>query len=580
MVTFHENYMKQVELLANQMREEPMPELTEELFSLFETTGNRLKYEDVYFKRRKFLAVYGMAAYIWKRREDVEKLEEILSEICEEECWALPAHVNRETNKNWRHTVDLFSCETAQALAEIVTLVNGELSEGNKLSEQLCVRVRTEIEERVLLPFFMTTPRYSSWECSNHNWNAVCAGSIGSVCLYLMQGEERLEPCLERLCHSLTYYMGGFKEDGTCMEGIGYFTYGMTYFTGFAEQLLRHSKGKTNLFANEKLQKIAEFQQKTYFASGQTVSFSDGDKQAKFRMGLTCYLAKQYDTVRIPAEELACDFESDPCYRFMGLMRDYLWTKENVCEEETMREEENAECARHDVLPEAQWSICESKNGGGFAIKGGDNGEPHNHNDIGSFLYLVDDEQLITDLGAGEYTKEYFGAGRYDILCNSSMGHSVPVINGELQKAGKQYKASEFVSDGKGTTKIEFAGAYPEGILQRLIRKTAFSLEDGKLLVQDFFDGVEEGATLTEQLVTQGAVGIKAEKILIQGKKNSCLVRLPEGVQNLRVVENVHSNHEGVQETVRLIQWEVCVESEKRRASTWIQVIPYKKQKK
>lgn len=576
MVTFHENYTKQVELLADQMREEPMPELTEELFSLFETTGNRLKYEDVYFKRRKFLAVYGMAAYILKRREDVEKLEKVLSEICEEECWALPAHVNRAADKNWRHTVDLFSCETAQALAEIVTLVNGELPEGNKLPEQLCARVRTEIEERIVLPFFMTTPRYSSWECSNHNWNAVCAGSIGSVCLYLMQGEERLEPCLERLCHSLTYYLGGFKEDGTCMEGIGYFTYGMTYFTGFAEQLLRHSKGKTNLFANEKLKKIAEFQQKTYFASGQTVSFSDGDKQAKFRMGLTCYLAKQYDTVRIPAAELACDFESDPCYRFMGLMRDYLWTKDDVCEEETTNEEEKVEIARHDVLPEAQWSICESKNGIGFAIKGGDNGEPHNHNDIGSFLYLVDEEQLITDLGAGEYTKEYFGAGRYEILCNSSMGHSVPVINGELQKAGKQYKASKFMADGKGTTTIEFAGAYPEGVLQRLIRKAAFSLEDGSLLVKEGFEGMMEDAVLTEQLVTQGTVSIKEEKILIQGKKTSCLVRLPEGIQNLQVVEKTHSNHEGVSETVRLIQWEIRAEKEKNRASTWFQVIPYK----
>ncbi len=574
MGAFHENLEKQVKMLANQMREETMPKLTEELFALFETTGNRLKYEDVYFRRRKFLAVYGMAAYMFKRREDVEKLAGILSEICEEECWALPAHVNRVTDSNWRLVVDLFSSETAQALAEIITLVNGELPEEIKLPKQLCERVRKEIKKRVLEPFFQSEPRYGSWECSDHNWNAVCAGSIGSACIYLMgeNEKEQLKSCLERLCHSLTFYLGGFREDGACMEGIGYFTYGMTYFVGFAEQLLRYSNGKINLFANEKLRKIAEFQQKTYFSSGQTISFSDGDQQAKFRMGLTCYLAGKYNTVRIPAEELACDFESDTCYRFMGLMRDYLWTKDSaeVCMTECG--EENKVTARHDVLPEAQWSICESKTQVGFAIKGGDNGEPHNHNDIGSFLYLAAGEQLITDLGAGEYTKEYFGAGRYEILCNSSLGHSVPQVNGGFQKAGKQYKASVFSTDEKGTTKIEFAGAYEEGTLKHLTREAEFSLLDGGLLITDVFEGVQPQIVFTEQLVTSGRVECEEYKIYIYGKKSSCVVQLPEKVKNIRVVEKNHSNHVGETEKVYLIQWDVVVNANESTGSTWFRI--------
>lgn len=570
MFSFYEKYIRQVELLANQMRKETMPKLTEELFALFETTGNRLKYEEVYFMRRKFLAVFGMAAYIFKRQEDVEKLSEVLWEICEEECWALPAHVNRAMDEKWRYTVDLFSSETAQALAEIVTLVNGALPEKKQLPEQLCKRVRKEIEKRVFEPFFTTTPRYGSWECSDHNWNAVCAGSIGSACIYLLQGEERLTCCLERLCHSLTFYLGGFREDGACMEGIGYFTYGMTYYVGFAEQLLRYTNGKNNLFENEKLRRIAEFQQKTYFSGGQTVSFSDGDKQARFRMGLTCYLAKQYDTVRIPAEKLACDFESDTCYRFMGLMRDYLWTKDYIGEREPVNGKENTEAVRHDVLPKAQWSICESKNGIGFAIKGGDNGEPHNHNDIGSFFYLVGGEQLITDLGAGEYTREYFGTGRYEILCNSSMGHSVPVMNGELQKTGKQYRASEFSADGKGTTSIEFAEAYGNPMGGSLVRTAEFSLENGSLLVTDTFEDFPENVIFTEQLVTQGRVRYEADGILIQGENSACQVLLPEETGNLRVVEKMHSNHEGIQETVRLIQWEIT--SKEKSRSTWFKI--------
>ena len=557
---FHEQYINQIKNLADKMRSESMPPLTEELFALFETIGNRLKYEEVYFTRRKFLAVFGMAVYIFRRQEDVEKLEEVLNEICAEECWALPAHVNRRDNPDWRNTVDLFASETAQALAEIIML------SGFGLSKEVCDKVCLEIEKRVLSPFEATR---QGWECSDHNWNAVCCGSIGSAAIYLLAGkeEERLEKMLQRICHSLSFYLDGFKEDGACMEGIGYFTYGMTYFVGFAEQLLRYSNGSANLFEKDKVRKIAEFQQKMYFRNGQTVSFSDGEMRAKFRMGLTAFLAKQYETVRIPNMDFTCDFETDPCYRFMGLMRDYMWTEElsGATEKETKQIEVLPDIARHDIFPSAQWSICESKNGIGFAIKGGNNGEPHNHNDIGSFLYMAGEEPLICDLGAGEYTAEYFGTGRYDILCNSSEGHSVPIIKGEFQKDGSNYRTSFFEADGAGKTKIEFAGAYKAGLAETVRREAFFSLEDGSVSIMDEFELPEAGGVVTEQLVTQGAVGLpkreeKEPQIMISGKKVSCVVQLPENAKNLRVLEKVHSNHQGEPEVVRLIRWDVYMQ--------------------
>ena len=160
----------------------------------------------------------------------------------------------------------------------------------------------------------------------------------------------------------------------------------------------------------KKYKKLLNFSKKCILTAGRR--FSDGDTNAKFRMGLTTFLAQQYSTVQIPNEEFAADFEADSCYRFMGLMRDYEWTEaldEAVLSEKSNEAERNY--ARHDCLPHAGWSICESSNGVGFAIKVGHNGEPHNHNDVGSFLNVVNEEQLICDLGAGEYTAEYFGKG-------------------------------------------------------------------------------------------------------------------------------------------------------------------------
>lgn len=545
---FLEKYKAQVECLAGELRFEKMPPLTEELFALFETTGNRLQYENIYFKRRKFLAVYGMAVLMFRRNEDLKKLEEVLYEICKEECWALPAHVNRKEN-GWQTTVDLFAAETAQTLAELGTLT--------EISNELKKHIREEVERRVFAPYFTSVPNYGCWECAGHNWNAVCAGGIGSACLYLMAGreEERLQTCLKRICHSLTYYTDGFEEDGACMEGIHYFTYGMTYYIGFAEQLYRYTDGKTDLFANEKLKKIAQFQQKLYLPGGQAVSFSDGDMHAKFRMGLTRFLAEKYEGVRVPEETLAADFESDPCYRFMGLSRDYLWTKEKT------EEEERTSGARHEILPSAQWSICESKNGVGMAVKGGHNAESHNHNDVGSFLYVVDGEQLVTDLGAGEYTKEYFGAGRYEILCNSSMGHSVPLPNGKLQQSGEWHRATEFSADGCGTTRVQFSAAYPIGNCKHLERKTEFSLEDGSLMVTDVFELPIHATRFIEQVVTQGEVKMVWDqdgKSYVSIKKGGaeCILTFLDPIHHLYCMEQEHSNHEGKKEIVRLIRWD------------------------
>ena len=449
---FLEAYKEQVFTLTEQLRPHPMPDLSEELFALYEQCGNRLEYENKYFLRRKHLAVFGISCFLQHSSDNIEKLEEIIKGICSEECWALPAHVDRVDNKEWYLTVDLFACETAQALAEIITLLDDCLYDSVKSL------VRKNIERRIFAPYFNSPIPYGEWENGYANWNAVCAGSIGSACLYLMQNDkQRLEECIQRICSSLTFYIDGFMEDGACMEGVGYFTYGMTYYVGFAKQLFEHTKGAVDLMDSAKHEKIAQFQQKMYFKSGLTVSFSDGDLKSRYRMGLTAMLAMRYPSVVVPNIELAGDFEADSCYRFMGLLRDYTWTKQYVEWADTEQFHEHGEKRDdffHHVLSDAQWSICQSRNGVEMAAKGGHNEEPHNHNDIGSFLYGIGEEEFLVDLGAGEYTKNYFGSGRYDILCNSSLGHNSPIINGELQKEGKEYKASEFETDGQGHTKI------------------------------------------------------------------------------------------------------------------------------
>ena len=112
-----QQFRQQVAQTGDMLRGRSMPELTKELFGLYEETGNRLIYEDEYFERRRFLAVFGLLSIWYEREEDLRKLEEVIREICLEETWALPAHVNRQ-EKDWQRTVDLFACDRAGACTD------------------------------------------------------------------------------------------------------------------------------------------------------------------------------------------------------------------------------------------------------------------------------------------------------------------------------------------------------------------------------------------------------------------------------------------------------------------------------
>ena len=146
----------------------------------------------------------------------------------------------------------------------------------------------------------------------------------------------------------------------------------------------------------------------------------------------------------------------------------------------------------------SQWYVNRTKRYG-FSVKGGTNNEPHNHNDVGSFIIADEGGQLLCDIGMGEYTRDYFNGGaRYDYLCNSSLGHSVPIIDGRGQLAGAQYRADAFEAGG-GRARVSFGCAYGGGI--SVTRE--FKLGDDKITMRGeyaFSDG--RAHTVTERFVS------------------------------------------------------------------------------
>jgi hypothetical protein len=531
-------------------RAAPVPGLPFGLFRLFDETGDRGAYEAPYFERRRRLVAAGLASWLWGKPESVHNLEDLIWAICDEYTWALPAHlegtcldeVRLETAEpaGFSHAryLDLFSCETAFALAEILSLV------GDSLAPIVAARARAEVEQRALVPFLARTSPWR-WELMVNNWCAVCAGSIGAAALYLYSDSARAAAVIARALPTLDRFLDSFSPDGVCLEGLGYWTYGLGYYTAFADLLLTATKGSIDLLADARARKAAAFQSAAYLDSRTALSFADGASAERYRRGLSSHLARRFPEAAPPARELAADFSHDRYGRWALALRDLVWDEPQG---------QGAVKTRPAWFPEAQWLIQPAAAPGrlAFAAKGGHNGEPHNHNDLGSFELVLDGIELLADLGCGEYTKAYFSGDRYSIFCNASFGHSVPIVNGCGQSEGAEHAAKvlSFSADGgRAVLSLDIAGAYDCPGLESLVRR--FEFDGGeKLTVTDSFafsrgDDADGHVTIVERFVTRAPDALARLLAITCSRPDASPV----------IASHLHREHDGSESLIKSLDY-------------------------
>lgn len=545
-------YRREIAVLEEGQRAAPVPGLPFGLFRLFDETGDRGAYEGPYFERRRRLAAAGLASWLWGKPESIRHLEDLVWAICDEYTWALPAHfdgASLDPGSLDSECLDLFACETAFALAELLSLV------GDSLAPIVAARGRAQVEKRVLAPFLARKTPWR-WELMVNNWCAVCAGSVGAAALYLHKDGARAAKTLARALPTLDRFLDSFSPDGVCLEGLGYWTYGLGYFTAFADLLLAATKGSIDLLADERARKAAAFQSAAYLDAKTALSFADGSSSERCRRGLSAYLARRFPESIPPAPGLTADFSHDHYGRWALSFRDLVWDEP----EPSVAGAATAPAIREGGqrwFPDAQWLIQPAAAPGrlAFAAKGGHNGEPHNHNDLGSFELVLDGIELLADLGCGEYTKAYFYKGRYSIFCNSSFGHSVPIVDGRGQSEGARRAARvlSFTSEGGRTIlSLEIAGAYDCPRLESLVRRFEF---DGcrRLVVTDSFAFAEAGASgaspaaIVERFVTRAPDSLERLVGITCSRPDA----------SLAIISHAHAEHDGTKSLIKSLDYGV-----------------------
>ena len=457
---------------AERARTTPVPPLPFSLFQLFETSGDRAAYEQPYFDRRRRLAGLALATAIDTTVQYLPALADLIWEICNEYTWSLPAHlpVGIAAVQAYRlpseQVVDLFAAQTAHVLAEVLALL------GERLDPWLQYRIRTEIERRIFQPLFHD-PQHFKWESEPMNWAAVCGGCAGMAALILEDDRERLAGMLDRVVRALEVFLESFGNDGGCPEGLDYWVYGFGYYTYFAEMLRQFTNDQLDLLNGEKMRRIAAFPQAVNLGSDTWVNYSDADEHAHIHPGFASRLMTRFQQP-IPGLKLP-DFHSDHIYRWGHITRDLMWTHAAALQA-TVTDGSY-------YLPDLAWVIDRHIVEGAtiaFSAKGGHNAEPHNHNDLGHFIVHLGGENLLADLGAGVYTRQYFSAERYEAWHTGSQGHSVPVINGQTQRAGREYAASvvRYEPQPRGVTFVlDLTRAYAAADLESFVRAFDWSVE-------------------------------------------------------------------------------------------------------
>jgi hypothetical protein len=124
-----------------------------------------------------------------------------------------------------------------------------------------------------------------------------------------------------------------------------------------------------------------------------------------------------------------------------------------------------------------------------LSVKGGHNDEHHNHNDVGTYVVVLDGRPIAVDPGGETYTARTFSTRRYESRLLASYGHSVPVINGAGQATGRAHAAtvrSTSFSDQADTVVLDLADAYAAPTLRSLVRRVSLSRgAEAAVVIQD-----------------------------------------------------------------------------------------------
>lgn len=477
----------------------------------FVRDGNRTRYEKASFEKRNKLFDLALAESVEGKGRFTDAIANGVWSVCEESYWGITAHIGMQKAGSGLPdvsdpTVDLFTAETAAVLAWTDYFAGDELE---KVSKLIRPRIYTEVNRRVFVP--LLTAKYGYLGGGNsqeklNNWAPWVMSNYLNALFLLEKDGAKTAQGTQMAIRYIDQYINGLGDDGGCDEGPSYWTAAGACVFDALNLLDDFTGGKVNVYHQPIIRNMGAYIYKTHIAGKYFINVADAAPQLvpdgymifrfgqamddKQMTGFGSWIVHTYPEGKKSYEQ----------FHKMRTLFDLKAIKTASAYPPKQAEVTNV------WFNDVQLMAARSADGFFVSIHGGNNGESHNHNDVGDFTVYYKGAPVIIDAGAGTYTAKTFSAkSRYTLWFNTSPFHNLPTINGMEQGSTGKFKAEsvKYNATANGTTfTANIAPAYPENTgVKSWIRTVSIGKKTG-LKVTDDWKLISSPKNLTQSFMT------------------------------------------------------------------------------
>ncbi|WP_285472261.1 heparinase II/III family protein [Actinoplanes sp. NBRC 101535] len=493
------------------------------LFARYFRDGDRAVYEQAIYDRQDRLTRAAIMAAVTREPEWLDEVTDGVVLLCEQSTWCWPAHDDTYT----RHGsmlptaddpfLDLGAGEVAGQLAWLDHLLGEQL---DAYVPGLRARIRLEADRRVFTPFEQRRDwHWLGLDGDVHNWNPWIHGNVLTGALQLVASPGRRAALVDLIVEGLDRYVASLPADGAIDEGYAYWWNGACRLLEAAE-LLADASGADVPWST--FAAVVAFPHRMHLGGDWYLNHADGPARppreqpwaALHRMALrigdpaaTAHAAVHRDHSSPVADE------RQGFGRLLQALTSPAWL---------------AATPPSPAPPADMWfastQVMLARAGRlALAVKGGHNGEHHNHNDVGSVVVALSGVPVVVDPGRPTYTAQTFGPRRYEIWTMQSTWHSTVSIGGVAQGHGRGFAASEAASERCGSYHemvLNVKDAYPAAGIHRWLRTARLSRSPETVTLRDSWDLDPSLTGSVIHLVLAGAVTLapgRAEVTALDG---------------------------------------------------------------
>lgn len=505
---------------AERLLHTPEVVITKELYTRFTRMGDRQVCDKAFGDSTHRLYTFALAECIEDKGRFLPPLIRSIWARCAFPTWVLTAHDYENVNYYGRRiTIDLGASTFGWSLALVYRILE------DRLPGDVRTLILENLDRRIFTPYEeMISGQTESmwWFFTTNNWGAVCLGAVTAAALAIIEDKNRRARYAAVWEKYIRNFLKGFPEDGYCTEGLSYWSYGYSHYLYAAEALRQATDGQFDAMADPRNQRIAQFPLRMGLCRDVYPCIAD------CKIGYV----PEANPLRYVCTRLGLDRpnpEHDYSRPYAALMH---WFDHYSDAPVYHAAKADPQFELRSWFPDAGLLICRPGDGDesklAVCLKGGNNREHHNHNDVGSFSCASGGVQLISDIGHEYYCARTFSEHRYESPFYGSYGHSVPLPAGLEQKpqgfepdTSKLYGAAiieQSFSPEQDRLVLDLSPVYDDEKIQKLNRSFLYTrCNQPSLTIEDEFIFRQEEPFETA-VMTYGCCTIDGNRVIIKRK--------------------------------------------------------------